>query len=174
MQLKNKMTGIIAGTLKYKEGDATLPAAGGHRILIHICNDKGAFGAGFVVPLTKRWPRIKEEYRRWYFGQRDFKLGNIQEVNLKSDFTIINMIAQHDIKPDKDGNPPIRYDALGECLKKVAKLAKESGGTVHGPRFGSGLSGGSWPEIEQLIIKHLINQGVNVTIYDLPKKEDNV
>jgi hypothetical protein len=38
------------------------------------------------------------------------------------------------------------------------------GATLHGPRFGSGLSGGNWNTIEQ-IIKDTIT--VDITIYEL-------
>jgi hypothetical protein len=80
------------------------------------------------------------------------------------------MLAQEGIGPNKDGVPPGRYDALELCLEKVAKLAKSTGSSVIGPRFGSGLSGLMWAEIEDIIKEKLIDQGISVTIYDLPKK----
>lgn len=166
------MTGIIPGTLKFVEADATLPMAGGHRILVHICNNIGAWGAGFVVALAQRWPKTKDEYRRWYYAQRDFKLGNIQEVNLKSDFTVVNMIAQEGTGIDDEGNPPIRYEALKQCLDKVADLAKTNGSSVHMPRIGCGLAGSDWSQIEPIVISTLIDKGINVTVYDLPEKKD--
>lgn len=36
------------------------------------------------------------------------------------------------------------------------------------PRIGAGLAGGSWDQIEPLILNHLTERGIPVTIYDLP------
>lgn len=157
------LTGIIPGKLKYTTGDATVPAAGGHRMIIHIVNNEGVWGGGFVLALGARWPRSEDEYRRWYVARRDFLLGNIKEVNLRSDTTIIHMMAQEGVEPDEEGNPPIRYEALEECLDKVAELALYNGSSIHGPKFG----GVDWDDVEELIIECLIKKGVNVTIYEL-------
>lgn len=159
---------IIPGRLKYVKGDATVPDAGGMRYIVHVCNDVGGFGAGFVNSLKKRWPKVEQEYRAWYRAQTNFKLGEIQIIPVQSDTSVINMIAQHDIKPDENGNPPIRYDALTKCLDKVGLHIAKEGGSVHGPRFGAGLAGGTWEEVEKIIQNLLILRGINVTIYDLP------
>jgi hypothetical protein len=37
------------------------------------------------------------------------------------------------------------------------------------PRIGSGQAGGSWWIIEELINDTLVNRGICVTVYDLPK-----
>lgn len=161
------MHNFMKGKLSYKTGDATIPVSGGHRLIIHICNTEGAWGAGFVLAVSKRWPKPEQEYRRWYKTQQDFKLGNIQEVRVQSDTSVINMIAQEGVGPDEDGNPPIRYEALRECLQKVADIAKENGSSVHGPRLGAGLALGNWSKIEKLINEELIEKSINVTIYDL-------
>jgi len=160
----------IKGLLKYVEGDATVPIAAGHRMIIHVVNTAGGFGAGFVLAL-KKWPNAELIYRTWYRSQLNFKLGEIKEVAVQSDTSVIHMLAQEGLGPDKDGNPPGRYDAVEKCLEKVAKLAKQTNASIHCPRFSSGLSGLSWPKIEAMIIDKLINQGVNVTVYDLPKKK---
>jgi hypothetical protein len=49
-------------------------------------------------------------------------------------------------------------------LKKVNVLALEFNATIHAPRFGSGLAGGDWNVIEQIINDEIT---VDVTIYDL-------
>lgn len=167
---------INRGLLRYVEGDATIPRGGGHRILMHICNDAGKWGAGFVLALSKRYQQPESKYRLWYRSQSDgrvpFKLGEIQMVELQSDFTVANMIAQHGCGPlyteEGDVVPPIRYEELKKCLAKVAKEAKDRNSSVHAPRIGAGLSGGDWSVIENLIKEELIDCGINVTIYDLP------
>ena len=161
------------GMLRYVEGDATIPRGGGHRTIIHCCNDVGVWGAGFVMALSKRWKKPEQEYRVWYRsqgeGRNKFKLGEIQLVDIQSDLAVINMIGQTGISSDEIDNPPIRYDAIKSCLEKVAKIAKDTNSGIHAPRFGAGLAGGDWVKIESLIKECLINKSINVTIYDLPE-----
>jgi O-acetyl-ADP-ribose deacetylase (regulator of RNase III) len=39
----------------YMTGDATAPVGEGQKLIVHVCNDIGAWGAGFVLALSKRW-----------------------------------------------------------------------------------------------------------------------
>ena len=78
---------------------------------------------------------------------------------------VANMIAQRGVRRGSSG-PPIRYEALGECLAAVAAKALELGPSVHMPRIGCGLAGGKWSEVEPLIERHLVGAGVAVTVYD--------
>ncbi len=172
---------MIKGMLKYVIGDATLPHGGGHRMIIHCVNTEGKWGRGFVLALSKRWSKPEQEYRIWYRsqgeGRNKFKLGEIQIVDIQSELAVVNMIGQHGCYPDENDVPPIRYDAIKSCLEKVAKEAKERGSSIHCPRFGACLAAGisegydeeSWKKIESLIVECLINKGINVTVYDLPK-----
>lgn len=167
------------GLLRYVQGDATLPRGGGHRMLIHCCNDVGAWGSGFVVAISKRWKKPEEQYRLWrraeVLDRVKFQLGEIQIVDIQTDLSVVNMIAQRDIMfgtaPDGTPLPPIRYDALKACLNKVAKEAKDRQSSIHGPRFGAGLAGGEWGIVERLINECLIDKGINVTIYDFEEKK---
>ena len=40
--------------LRYVTGDATVPQGGGPKILVHLCNDAGGWGAGFVLAVSRR------------------------------------------------------------------------------------------------------------------------
>jgi O-acetyl-ADP-ribose deacetylase (regulator of RNase III) len=167
--------------IKYVKGDATKPEGEGIKIIVHIVNDLGAWGNGFVVAVSKRWKSPEASYREWHKNreQNDFASGSVQFVQVEPEIYVANMVAQHglsiyvkngymdDLEPQV---PPIRYDALRDCLKKVCVIAKKYNASVVGPRFGSGLAGGSWEIVEQIINEELINQGVEVVIYDLEKK----
>ncbi|MDD4754236.1 MULTISPECIES: macro domain-containing protein [Proteiniphilum] len=48
----------------------------------------------------------------------------------------------------KNGNAPIRYDAILLGLEKVGQFAIDKKTTVHMPRIGCGLAGGTWDKIE--------------------------
>lgn len=161
-------------TLKFVTGDATAPHGDGPRVIAHVCNDLGRWGKGFVVCLSERWPITHERYFAWHRGEEPsagpFELGAVQYVEVRPELWVANMIGQHRITYRK-GVPPVRYEAIGAALAKVARFAVERAATVHMPRIGCGLAGGTWDRIEPLIEKTLLAAGVDVTVYDLPAKD---
>jgi O-acetyl-ADP-ribose deacetylase (regulator of RNase III) len=156
------MTGIA-----YCKGDATVPVADGPKIICHICNDAGGWGKGFVVAISKRWPQPEAEYRAWYARGESagFRLGAVQLVDVEPTLKVANMIAQRGIWASA-GVPPIRYDAVRECLAVLAEHAVQLGASIHMPRIGCGLAGGSWNEIEAIITATLVAAAVPVQVYD--------
>jgi O-acetyl-ADP-ribose deacetylase (regulator of RNase III) len=158
-------------SITYVSGDATKPQGEGLKIIAHICNDAGAFGAGFVVAVKNRWPVVAAAYHDWFrhrgdaaTGGRPPELGAVQYVMVDGGLVIANMIGQ--VLGYGEG-PPIRYKAVGECLANVGDMAILREASVHLPRIGTGLAGGSWGQIEPLITKHLVDRGVEVVVYDL-------
>lgn len=155
------MTDIV-----YTKGDVTNPGAEGNKIIVHICNDIGGWGKGFVMAISKRWKEPENKYREWYKSKDNFELGEVQFVQVEEDLWIANMIGQHKINKDEKGNAPIRYEAVSEALQKVATFALKNNSSVHMPRIGCGLAGGKWEEIEPLIISALSAKEIKVTVYD--------
>ena len=158
--------------LRYILGDATKPEGDGPKVVCHVCNDIGGWGAGFVVALSKRWPQPEPRYRAWHAGRTDdgpFELGAVQFVPVASDITVANMIGQKGIRRGPDGTPPLRYDALRAALARVAEFATKQSASVHMPRIGAGLAGGDWALSEKIIEEALCGRSVDVTVYDLPK-----
>ena len=151
--------------IRYVKGDATKPLGDGEKYIVHICNDIGGWGAGFVLALSNRWEGPEEMYRKWYGYGYIFELGRIQRVKVEDDITVINMIDQHRTGYTK-GEPPIRYNALHTCLCKVGRAANDSGASVHMPRIGCGLAGGQWDIVEKIIKETLTDNGIEVTVYD--------
>ena len=157
--------------IQYVTGDATHPQGHGHKIIVHICNDIGRWGKGFVLALSKRWKEPEKAYRQWYAdpaGDNRVELGKIQPVRVENDITIINMIGQKGIYRSK-GVPPIRYDAVRMCLMGVCQYASrihDEEVSIHMPRIGCGLAGGSWPQIEDILNETL--REFDVFVYDLP------
>lgn len=145
----------------YVKGDATSPIGPGLKLIIHVCNNQKAWGAGFVLALSKKW----KEPERIYRMSPKLKLGDIQIVSVEDNIVVVNMIAQTLFHGRSKGlyvgnRIPLDYDALAKCLRKVNKVADEFKLTIHAPRFGSGLAGGDWKVIEEMI-----NQIITVPVY---------
>lgn len=152
--------------LQYLKGDATNPQSEGNKIVIHICNDIGGWGKGFVMAISKRWKHPEKKYQEWFKSGEGFALGEIQMVHVETDIWVCNMIGQHKIITNSNGIPPIRYEAVEKCLEKLTLEALKLNAEVHMPRIGCGLAGGKWEEIEPIIVKTLLRHDVSVYVYD--------
>lgn len=174
--------------IHYLTGDATEPQANGARAIAHICNDKSGWGSGFVMCLSKKWSEPEMSYRKWAKTAVSFGLGEIQIVSVRDPqevgpLYVVNMVAQHGYaSPD---NPvALRYGALAKCLidlndwvgyyiKLKSKMRRDSTITpisIHAPRLGAGLAGGSWSIIENLIESLITN--CDVYVYDLERSNE--
>ncbi|MEO7099057.1 MAG: Appr-1-p processing protein [Luteolibacter sp.] len=148
--------------ITYKTGDASWPELepGTYNCIAHVCNDKGGWGAGFVLALSRisRSPELK--YRKY---PKDRVLGRVQWCRYTPGLYVVNMIAQHGYGPER----PLSYSALHACLRRVGRSLDE-GDVVHMPRIGCGLAGGSWAIVRLLVWWNLCRKGMRVIVYDLP------
>lgn len=156
--------------INYLVGDATDPQVPGNKVIVHVCNDEGGWGRGFVLSLSKKWPEPEAAYRRW-FKEKDsedlewppFELGSVVFVPTSPETYVGNMIAQHGTRWTHEA--PIRYGALEECLRDVEMWARDHDhASVHMPRIGCGLAGGEWSEVEAIINRVFID--TEVYVYD--------
>ena len=147
--------------IKYVIGDATAPVAEGLKIIVHVCNDIGAWGAGFVLALSNKWMEPEEQYR----AMSEYNLGDVDYVQVEDDIIVANMIGQHGVGRDPGGYSPVRYVAIAEALKVVNDMAVYRDASIHMPRIGAGLAGGDWDLIERIICEVTT---VPVTVYDFP------
>ena len=154
--------------IEYRIGDATAPEGAGKKIIVHVCNDVGGWGRGFVVAISKRWPEPEQRFRAWFRGGEGqaFALGEVQFVEVTPEITVANLIGQHGLST-RQKTPPIRYEAVRQGLRGVAERALRESATVHMPRIGCGLAGGRWEEMELVIVEELCGRGVEVIVYDL-------
>ncbi|MGX9688461.1 Appr-1-p processing protein [Deinococcus wulumuqiensis] len=161
--------------LQYVVGDATCPVGPGQKIVVHICNDIGAWGRGFVLPLSRRYPETELRYKAWAQGQEilPFTLGQVQFVRVRPDLEVANLVGQHDIarKGQSLAQPPVRYEAIREGLGRVRVQAVRTGASVHMPRIGVGLAGGDWSVVEKILQEELVDHGLMVMVYDLPERD---
>ena len=156
--------------IKYVVGDATAPVANGDKVIIHCCNNIGAWGAGFVIALSKKWPQPEKAYLSWASRchPNTMPLGAIQPVEVESDTYVFNIIGQHKTFFSADGISPIRYEAIREGLRQTrAHVSVLNNGSIHMPRMGAGLAGGDWEVIAKIVQEELVDHGIPVTVYDL-------
>ena len=153
--------------IHYLKADATVPQAEGNIVIVHICNDIGAWGKGFVLALSKRWKYPEKQYKQWYKEGEKFALGEVQFVSVEEKIWVANLIGQHNIYRDENGDPPIRYEAVKRGLQIIADFAYEINAKVQMPRIGCGLAGGSWDRIEKLIRQTLLRKNIEVFVCDL-------
>jgi O-acetyl-ADP-ribose deacetylase (regulator of RNase III) len=152
--------------LHYLIGDATEPVKK-PAMIFHCCNSIGGWNRGFVIALREKFPESEKQYREWFRTGKP-QLGETQFVQVTPDICVANMIGQKGTH--WEGKiPPIRYDAIEECLKTVYSKAQKENLTVHGPRIGAVLAGGEWPVIEK-IIKDAMT--VETYVYTLEKQKD--
>lgn len=164
--------------IHYLDGDATEPIGEGKKFIIHVCNDAGGWGAGFVLALSAKWDAPEKSYREWFnysemLGRADpdvalvkdqlplWRLGEVQLVLVEPDIYVANIIGQHGYS-----GIPIRYDALLTGLRQVAREAKTTQATIHAPRLGCGLAGGDWRIVAALLEVAFVDEGIDVYVYD--------
>lgn len=156
-------------SITYLKGDASEPRGGGKRLLVQVVNDAAlTWGGGFSLSLRKKWPLLQQAFRSWAMTQRNLKLGNVHVAEVDRNISLVSMVAQHGYGPSP--TPRIRYLSLQECLRRVGEMAAQRGATVHMPRIGCGLAGGSWPVVSELVFDEICSRGANVFVYDLPDK----
>ncbi|MGW5355569.1 macro domain-containing protein [Streptomyces sp. NPDC004031] len=157
----------MTGGIVYVRGDATTPLGKGPKVIAHVCNDLGGWGKGFVLAVSRRWSEPEAAYRRWHRerARNDFGLGAVQIVQVERLVWVANMVGQRGTRTGSKG-VPVRYEAIDAALGILAERAKERGASVHMPRIGCGLAGGTWTRVEPLVTERLAAAGVAVTVYD--------
>lgn len=157
----------MGAEIRYVRGDATTPLGKDPKVVAHVCNDRGGWGKGFVLAVSRRWPEPEAAYRRWHRerARNGFGLGAVQIVQVERLVWVANMVGQHGIRPGSEG-PPVRYEAIDAALGVLAARAAELAASVHMPRIGCGLAGGRWERVEPLVAARLVAAEVAVTVYD--------
>lgn len=171
------------GKIHYIIGDATLPieTEAENRLIVHCCNTLGAWGAGFVVPLGKRYPLAKEGYKK-FIAENGGILGEVNEVPVGKHLFVENLMGQSFLHKKPNGEIPCNYAAIETGFLNIIRKwlsyyevfhNEKQNFSIHMPRIGCGLAGGDWQTIENIIQRTFIDiADVDVYVYDL-KKQDN-
>jgi len=117
--------------INYVVGDATQPVGEGPKLIVHVCNDIGAWGADLSCTL-EALARDGAALSRLAFwrGGKPFALGEVQFVQVANALWVANLIGQRGIRTI-GGIPPVRYEAVRKGLRNIAAEAERLGGSVH-------------------------------------------
>lgn len=130
----------------------------------HVCNNIDLFGAGFAAQVAEKFPIVKENY---HMLGKNFLRNNLgysqivkvyEDAKFKHKLFFVNMIAQNGIR-STNNNRPLKYPALVKSMLTTANYIMAQTGfnnktekvEIHTPKFGSGLAGGNWHFITDLI-----------------------
>jgi hypothetical protein len=172
---------MTKGKLKNVLGDATEPQTTAPNEIVvipHCCNNKGGWGAGFVLALSKKWHKPEKRYRDFFNANKTFPmLGKVCYAKVNKYIAIANMIGQDGYKSDT--NPkPVKYWALASAMREVVSYIDmiqnrtNNSVIIHCPKFGSDLAGGDWRFILELIREIWLENGIDVVVYEFePDKE---
>jgi O-acetyl-ADP-ribose deacetylase (regulator of RNase III) len=152
--------------IQYHKGNAVYPDQGSKhlaKLIIHCCNTKCGWGAGFVVGLSGRTKVPEAAFRALPAEQNN--LGHVQIMSIGNRTWVANMIAQDGYA--SSSNPvPFNAEAFRKCLRQICSFVKTTGMEVHGPRMGAGLGQARWEDVERIIEDELCANDVPVFIYD--------
>jgi len=161
--------------LSFKTGDATEPdMIEGYNIILHCVNDEGVMGSGIAATIRKKFPKAYEAYAKLFTlkaSDRPTAQGQIQVVQVDKNLFVANLFGQSSCG-DIAGFPAIRYDAIEEGLIRLRERFKKVTNTeivLHTCRLGSGLAGGSWKRVEDIINRVFKDiPDLNIVVYDYP------
>jgi O-acetyl-ADP-ribose deacetylase (regulator of RNase III) len=154
-------------SINYIEGNVLEPIGSGIKYITHICNNKGGWGKGFVLEISKKWKLPEKLYR----ARKEYKLGDFDVCPTSDrDIWVVNMIARNGYKTYTNPHPCC-LKSLTSCLSALGTIistwnSMDYNISVHMPRIGCTNGGATWDEIEPIILQTLISKNINVTVYD--------
>ncbi len=126
-------------------------------IICHACNCQNKFGKGLAKSIRDKYPIVYNEFLK--FGNsiknpRD-RLGKNQLVRIDDSLHVCNMFTQLYYGNSKDtGIDYNDYGAIETCLNGLVNIRNSD--QVYFPYyFGSGLAGGDWNRISNMIIEKI-------------------
>ncbi len=167
--IKNKnIFECVRNRLHAKENSSTV-------IVPHVCNNVNAFGAGFAGQVATEFPSVKANF---HLLGNTARLGQVQYVSVeknnihRNELIFANMIAQNKLL-NKSNPRPLNYGALAYAMSDIRShinRIKQSNPEIdnieiHAPKFGSGLAGGNWSFIMDMIDDIWYNIPVYVYIF---------
>ncbi len=160
--------------VRYIHGNALDPRGKGTKIICQLVNDRARkWGGGIARQVARKYPEAELSFSDWIVGiSHKERLGEVHFVQAEEDIFVSSLVAQAGF--GRSNSPRIRYRALEQALAKVADFAVSENASVHMPRLGTGAAGGKWTMIEDMLGETFTGTGLDVFVYDLPPKREQL
>lgn len=139
-------------------------------IILHICNDRGGWGSGFVMAINKY---LGVKPMNSYRSLKHYNLGEIDIVEVSPTVYVINMIAQSTpggtsftINNKTIYCPPFRPDSFRECLYRVLEKYQNQKVNIISPLMGCGLAGSNKKTVFD-IVNDVFKDMLDITVYEI-------
>ena len=146
--------------MKTTNGDLIkLALEGKFDIIIHGCNCFCKMGAGIAKAIKTEFPEAFQSDYKTKKGDRS-KLGDFTSATVHRNgyiFIVINAYTQYDYR---GSGVKVDYDAVRNVFRRLK--SEFSGKRFSFPLIGSGLAGGDWSIISNIISEEM--QGENITL----------
>lgn len=123
-------------------------------MVVHQVNCRGKMGTGLAGQLRTKYPNIYKKYIDLYneyleSGETIKILGTAQIIPISEKLRIVNAFTQFNY--GYDGKLYTNYDAIREVFSRL-KIVNVKKTPVYIPyQYGSGLGGGNWTVVQQVI-----------------------
>jgi hypothetical protein len=156
--MTNKVTTFTqfkqAGRVKECTGSVLIPQNSGLKMVLAVCSQSGLYESPFFKMITKRYTKVKSDYREAFVTQQGLKLGNVNTTAITSETWVMQAVCL-DVKEKLDKK------ALETCVTKLVEMAKYEKASLHV----SNLLLQEVPALKKLLAA-IPEAGLNLYLYD--------
>jgi len=148
----NRFTKV--GMVKECAGSVLTPQNAGLKMILAVCSQSGTYETPFYSMITKRFIKVKSDYREAFVTQQGLKLGNVNTTAITSESWIMQAVCL-------DKKNKLDKLALEACVNKLIEMATYERASVHV----SALLLQEIPALKKLLPK-VTEAGLNIYLYD--------
>lgn len=146
--------------IRYIDGDLIRDSSQ-FEVIAHCCNCFNTMGSGIAPQIKAKFPEAYSVDCATIKGDKA-KLGTITHT-INTNPVVVNIYGQYGYNGRQHGEIDVDYNAIRSGFKLIKE--KFSGKLIGIPKLGSGLAGGSWDIIEQIIEEEMMGEYVTVVNY---------
>lgn len=144
---------FLLGRIKIVKGSAEIPLSADLRVILLFTDFNGNIEDDLGKKLIKRWQKVLVDFRIWWRGQLDFKMGKILPITLQTDTIVLCLLVLQD--------GILNIDALKTAMISAGKFVSSNKFNAHVNKIDS-----NWEQIESMLNEYFVKAGVNVTVYE--------
>jgi O-acetyl-ADP-ribose deacetylase (regulator of RNase III) len=151
-------------SMKKLQGDLIKLALNGEfDLIVHGCNCFCTMGAGIAKGIKLQFPEAYAADLDTRYGDKD-KLGTVSWAKAKAykgELIVVNAYTQYEFQGQ---SPLVDYDAIRTSFAQIKD--KFPGLRIGYPLIGSGLAGGDWEKISQIIEEELDGEDHTLVVFE--------